>query len=175
MRVLLAPGFFHTDAALLGQRFSLCEIFKHAHLKFTVYGHKQASIHTHMRNAVTLMWGSQNAGEQETTRRSVERDAGGKQLLLCRNLLYLCTHHTLSHHTHTHTLYTYTPHSLTYTPHTRTCTYTWYLTCMPPPPHVYTHTGTCKPHSFTHLLPTCTPHTLTPTRRPPPHKGPQGA
>ena len=46
----------------LRQRFSLCEIFKHAHLKFTVYGRKQASkqasIHTHMRNAVTLMWGS---------------------------------------------------------------------------------------------------------------------
>ena len=39
-------------------RFSPCEIFKHAHLKFTVYGHKQASIHTHVRNAVTLVWGS---------------------------------------------------------------------------------------------------------------------
>ena len=46
----------------LRQRFSLCEIFKHAHLKFTVYGRKQASkqasIHTHVHNAVTLMWGS---------------------------------------------------------------------------------------------------------------------
>ena len=43
-------------------RFGLCEIFKHAHLKFTVYDHKQASkqtsIHTHVCNAVTLMWGS---------------------------------------------------------------------------------------------------------------------
>ena len=29
-----------------------------AHLKFTVYGRKQASIHTHVRNAVTLVWGS---------------------------------------------------------------------------------------------------------------------
>ena len=42
--------------------FGLCEIFKHAHLKFTVYGRKQASKqtskHTHVRNAVTLMWGS---------------------------------------------------------------------------------------------------------------------
>ena len=28
-------------------RFSLCEIFKHAHLKCTVYGRKQASKHTH--------------------------------------------------------------------------------------------------------------------------------
>ena len=27
--------------------FSLCEIFKYAHLKFTVYGRKQASKHTH--------------------------------------------------------------------------------------------------------------------------------
>ena len=45
-------------------RFSLCKIFKCAHLKFTVYmaankqASKQASIHTHVRNAVTLVWGS---------------------------------------------------------------------------------------------------------------------
>ena len=32
--------------------------FNHAHLKFTVYGHKQANIHTHVRNAVPLVWGS---------------------------------------------------------------------------------------------------------------------
>ena len=30
---------------------------KHAHLNFMVYAHKQASIHTHMHNAVTLVWG----------------------------------------------------------------------------------------------------------------------
>ena len=36
--------------------------FKRAHLKFTVYGRKEASkqanIHTHVRNAVPLVWGS---------------------------------------------------------------------------------------------------------------------
>ena len=36
--------------------------FKHAHLKFSVYGRKQTNrqtdIHTHVRNAVTLVWGS---------------------------------------------------------------------------------------------------------------------
>ena len=36
--------------------------FKHAHLKFSVYGRKQTDmhtyIHTHVRNAVTLVWGS---------------------------------------------------------------------------------------------------------------------
>ena len=31
---------------------------KRAHLKFTVYGRKQANIHTHVRNAVPLVWGS---------------------------------------------------------------------------------------------------------------------
>ena len=35
------------------------EIFERAHLKFTVSGRsKQANIHTHFRNAVTLVWGS---------------------------------------------------------------------------------------------------------------------
>ena len=33
-------------------------LVKYAHLKFTVYGRKQASIHTHVRNTVTLVWGS---------------------------------------------------------------------------------------------------------------------
>ena len=43
----------------INPRFSPCEILKHAHLKFTVYRHKQASIHTtHVHNAVTLVWGS---------------------------------------------------------------------------------------------------------------------
>ena len=32
--------------------------FKRAHLKFTVYGRKQTSIHTHVHNAVMLVWGS---------------------------------------------------------------------------------------------------------------------
>ena len=32
--------------------------FKCYHLKFTVNGRKQASIHTHFRNAVMLVWGS---------------------------------------------------------------------------------------------------------------------
>ena len=32
--------------------------FKHANLKFTVYGRKQASIHTLSVNAITLVWGS---------------------------------------------------------------------------------------------------------------------
>ena len=37
----------------------LREIFQCAHLKFTVSGQSIASrIHTHMRNAVTLVWGS---------------------------------------------------------------------------------------------------------------------
>ena len=30
------------------------EVFKHAHSKFTVYGHKPASIHVHVRKAVML-------------------------------------------------------------------------------------------------------------------------
>ena len=38
--------------------FSLHEIFKCAHLKFTVYGRKQTYIHTTSANAVTLVWGS---------------------------------------------------------------------------------------------------------------------
>jgi len=32
--------------------------FIHAHLKFTIYGCKQASIHMHVRNTVMLVWGS---------------------------------------------------------------------------------------------------------------------
>ena len=39
-----------------GHSFSLREVFKCAHLKFTVYGHKQANIHTHMCNAVPIVW-----------------------------------------------------------------------------------------------------------------------
>ena len=35
---------------------SLHKIFKSSHLKFTVYGRKKASIHTHFHNAVTLVW-----------------------------------------------------------------------------------------------------------------------
>ena len=38
--------------------FGLHEIFKCAHLKFTVYGRKQTDIHTTSANAVTLVWGS---------------------------------------------------------------------------------------------------------------------
>ena len=42
---------------------NLCEIFEYTHLKFTVSGRskqarKQASIDIHVRNAVTLVWGS---------------------------------------------------------------------------------------------------------------------
>ena len=40
------------------QRFGLHEIFKCAHLKFTVYGHEQTDIHTPSATAVTLVWGS---------------------------------------------------------------------------------------------------------------------
>ena len=51
-----------SPSSTIDLRFGLCEIFKHAHLKFMVYGRKQASkqtsIHTHVRNVVTLMWGS---------------------------------------------------------------------------------------------------------------------
>ena len=36
----------------------LHEIFKYAHLKFTVYGHKHTYIHTTSANAATLVWGS---------------------------------------------------------------------------------------------------------------------
>ena len=36
----------------------LHEIFKYAHLKFTVYGRKHTYIHTTSANAVTLVWGS---------------------------------------------------------------------------------------------------------------------
>ena len=36
----------------------LHEIFKFAHLKFTVYGRGQTDIHTTSANAVTLVWGS---------------------------------------------------------------------------------------------------------------------
>ena len=38
--------------------FSLHEIFKCAHLKFTVYGRKQTDIHKTFTIAVTLVWGS---------------------------------------------------------------------------------------------------------------------
>ena len=38
--------------------FSLHEVFTCAHLKFTVYGHKQRDIHTISTNAVMLVWGS---------------------------------------------------------------------------------------------------------------------
>ena len=38
--------------------FGLHEIFKFAHLKFTVYGRGQTDIHTTSANAVTLVWGS---------------------------------------------------------------------------------------------------------------------
>ena len=38
--------------------FSLHEIFKCAHLKFTLYSRKQTYIHTTSANAVTLVWGS---------------------------------------------------------------------------------------------------------------------
>ena len=41
---------------------SIFEKYLNAHLKFTVYGHKQASKHirtlTHFRNAVPPVWGS---------------------------------------------------------------------------------------------------------------------
>ena len=56
------------DAALWQQRptglhmlhdIDLCEIFEYAHLKLTVSGRpKQANIHTHVRNEVTLVWRS---------------------------------------------------------------------------------------------------------------------
>ena len=40
--------------------FKLCEIFKCAHVKFTVYGHKQTNkqtdIHIRLCNAVLLVW-----------------------------------------------------------------------------------------------------------------------
>ena len=38
--------------------FGLHEIFKFAHLKFTVYGRGQTDIYTTSANAVTLVWGS---------------------------------------------------------------------------------------------------------------------
>ena len=55
----LAVGWVALHRQQAGTReTSLREIFKCAHLKFTVYGRKQASIHTHFRNAVMLVWGS---------------------------------------------------------------------------------------------------------------------
>ena len=54
-------GFTHCDSECMSLIFVMIK-FKRAHLKFTVYSRKQASklasIHTHMRNAVTLVWGS---------------------------------------------------------------------------------------------------------------------
>ena len=53
-----------TDAALEhgSNNIDLREIFECAHLKFTVYGRKQARTYicmlTHFRNAVPLVWGS---------------------------------------------------------------------------------------------------------------------
>ena len=48
----LAFGF-HTPSSI----FVILK-FKRAQLKLTVYGRKQANIHTHVYNAVTPVWGS---------------------------------------------------------------------------------------------------------------------
>ena len=54
-------GFTHRNSECMSSIFVILK-FKCAHLKFTVYGHKQASklasIYTHVCNAVTLLWGS---------------------------------------------------------------------------------------------------------------------
>ena len=44
-----------TSPAKCTRTFNFQEIFKRA---FTVYGHKRSRMHTHLRNAVPLMWGS---------------------------------------------------------------------------------------------------------------------
>ena len=56
-------GFCSVACCLLNYKsawtFHHCEIFEYAHLKFTVSGRsKPTSIHTRVRNAVTLVWGS---------------------------------------------------------------------------------------------------------------------
>ena len=67
MRYSLQVSFMPTlrsdssPSPTIDPRFSPCEIFKYAHLKFTVYGHKQASKQAYTRTcamAVTLVWGS---------------------------------------------------------------------------------------------------------------------
>ena len=45
----------HCPSPALGR--SIFVKYLNVHLKFTVYGRKQARIHTHFRNAVPLVWG----------------------------------------------------------------------------------------------------------------------
>ena len=51
----------HRPAECMSSIFVILK-FTRTHLKFTVYSHnqasKQANMHTHMRNAVPLVWGS---------------------------------------------------------------------------------------------------------------------
>ena len=51
-----SSGFAHETRVRLGvYDLDLRTIkFKHAHLKFTVYGHKQASIHTHVETLACM-------------------------------------------------------------------------------------------------------------------------